>query len=591
MVLSISNAIGLVSFVSIIGLVVLYFLRPKPFKKVIPSLIFLESNKKQTSFAAFFRKFIKDWMFFLQLLFLLLLCFAAVGLTAELYMNKVSQDVVIVIDASASSNAVSSSGRLFDNYLDIAKKNLGVRNTIILAKDTPEIAARQTNPVNAFRILSTVKSSQSKSNIFDAMMMAGQVTDSAEVIVLSDFIDTNSRNPVIAKQLLEARGFSVKMVKSGDGEVFNIGIVKSSVEGEEAVADVRTFDSQARKIIVENTGEEIVIPALGVEQFTAPLDDGLNTIRITTGDNLRDDDILYISLPDGSEAGALFVSNSDSNNLYSALDAIGYLNVEKAEPPIVRVGNKKIYVLSDVDYSIILPGTIEDIAKEVRNGAGLIIAAQDNLDREKLKELLPVEITAESREERVVFNTGPTKFEKFDFGQSSKYYRATLKNNGSTVIAVANDEQSSPVIVSVPYGRGKVFFYGIFDQYNPFRLNSQYPLFWIEAVEHLTDKQGHAELNVETGSILYGNNIRSPSGKRSRVYAIADEAGFYEVDNYNVAANLLSQDESDISRPVELEESLDVAQSEQKIRQEFNLAPFFIIVALLASLFEIYIMK
>ncbi|HIH41054.1 TPA: hypothetical protein HA239_01430, partial [Candidatus Woesearchaeota archaeon] len=280
-----------------------------------------------------------------------------------------------------------------------------------------------------------------------------------------------------------------------------------------------------------------------------------------------------------------------SNNLYSALDAIGYLNVEKAEPPIVRVGNKKIYVLSDVDYSIILPGTIEDIAKEVRNGAGLIIAAQDNLDREKLKELLPVEITAESREERVVFNTGPTKFEKFDFGQSSKYYRATLKNNGSTVIAVANDEQSSPVIVSVPYGRGKVFFYGIFDQYNPFRLNTQYPLFWIEAVEHLTDKQGHAELNVETGSILYGNNIRSPSGKRSRVYAIADEAGFYEVDNYNVAANLLSQDESDISRPVELEESLDVAQSEQKIRQEFNLAPFFIIVALLASLFEIYIMK
>src|SRR3989338_3379650 len=154
MVLSISNAIGLVSFVSIIGLVVLYFLRPKPFKKVIPSLIFLESNKKQTSFAAFFRKFIKDWMFFLQLLFLLLLCFAAVGLTAELYMNKVSQDVVIVIDASASTNAV-----------------------------------------NAFRILSTVKSSQSKSNIFDAMMMAGQVTDSAEVIVLSDFIDTNSRNP------------------------------------------------------------------------------------------------------------------------------------------------------------------------------------------------------------------------------------------------------------------------------------------------------------------------------------------------------------------------------------------------------------
>ena len=590
MAFSISNPIGLVTLASIVLLVILYLLKPKPFKKIIPSLIFLESGKKQSSFAAFFKRFIKDWIFFIQLFFLILICLAAIGLTTELFLNKVSRDVVIVIDGSASSNAVNNNGRLFDYYKGIAKNNLGIRNTIILIQDTPKIVARQTNLVNALRILTTLKPTESPSNVFDAMMMAGQVTEDADIMVLSDFIDTNNRNPLVAKQLLESRGFNVKLIKP-DSQLSNIGIIKYTIDGTTLRADVRNFDNEARKIIVDNNGKELVIPALSVEQFTLKLNTGLNTVRIITGDNFDTDDVLYISLPDGSETGTLFITNKNNNYLFSALDSIAYLDIKKSEPPIINIDNSNLYVLSDIDYPYILPGTLEKIADKVKSGASLIIAAQPNLDKQKLKDVLPVDIISESNNNMVLFNTGPAKFEKYSYGQSSKYYKTVLKDNNSIVLAAANDDLNSPVIVSSVYGKGKILFYGIFDDNNLFRLNTQYPLFWIDAIEHLTDKQGHSELNIKTGSIIYGNNIKSPSGKRSKTYTIADEAGVYEVDNYKIAANLANQEESYVNKQVELDTSYNIGEKTVRSKQDVNLSMFFIIIALIILLFEVYIMK
>ena len=82
--LSVTNKIGYYSFISILFLIFLYLMQPKPFKKILPSLIFLEKDSKKQNMTSFFKKFIKDPLFFLQLLLLLLLCFAALNITAEL---------------------------------------------------------------------------------------------------------------------------------------------------------------------------------------------------------------------------------------------------------------------------------------------------------------------------------------------------------------------------------------------------------------------------------------------------------------------------------------------------------------------------
>ena len=250
---NITNNVGKYSFLSLLVLAFLYLMRPKPFKKIIPSLIFLEKSTKRLNMASFFRKFVKDWLFFLQLLLILLLCFTALGLTTELNFKKINKEMVFVIDASASSKALDNNEMLFEKYINIAKKNLGVRNTIILIKNTPEIIAKQTNPINAVRILSSVKPSDSLSNIWDAMMIASELSETSNIMVLSDFSDTNNKDLNIAKKLLMAKGFNVELINPKKDQLRNIGIIKHVISGNKTIADVKNFDTEQRKIIVKKT--------------------------------------------------------------------------------------------------------------------------------------------------------------------------------------------------------------------------------------------------------------------------------------------------------------------------------------------------
>ena len=75
-IIDLANPIGWYSFLSFIVLFLVYLLKPKPFEKVIPSLMFLEKKRKKQSVASFFKKFVKDWIIIFQILVLLLLCFS-----------------------------------------------------------------------------------------------------------------------------------------------------------------------------------------------------------------------------------------------------------------------------------------------------------------------------------------------------------------------------------------------------------------------------------------------------------------------------------------------------------------------------------
>ena len=182
MIFNITNMIGLVSFSSVLILIFFYLMRPKPFKKVIPSLIFLESSKKKKNMTSFFKRFVKDWIFFLQLLILVVLCLGTLGITTDLMIKKVNKDITFVIDASASSKSYDEGKMLFSRYLDIAKKQIGVRNTVILIKNTPEVVATRTNPLNTFRILASIKPTDSLSNVWDSMMLASEISEGKIIV-------------------------------------------------------------------------------------------------------------------------------------------------------------------------------------------------------------------------------------------------------------------------------------------------------------------------------------------------------------------------------------------------------------------------
>jgi len=127
---------GWYSFLSLLALLILYLVKPKPFRKIIPSLIFLESSKKKANMTSFFKRFVRDWLFLLQLFLIAFLCLAALGLTTDIFIRKIDKDVVFVIDVSASSQAKLDGKKLIDLYKDIARDKLGVTNSVVLIKNT-----------------------------------------------------------------------------------------------------------------------------------------------------------------------------------------------------------------------------------------------------------------------------------------------------------------------------------------------------------------------------------------------------------------------------------------------------------------------
>ena len=91
--------LALLGLLSIIPLIILYMLLPKPFRVSMPSVMFLmkveESREKIYSSLT---KFVKDPLFIVQFLVLILLAVAAAGPYVLSYDTYSDENTVIIID-------------------------------------------------------------------------------------------------------------------------------------------------------------------------------------------------------------------------------------------------------------------------------------------------------------------------------------------------------------------------------------------------------------------------------------------------------------------------------------------------------------
>ncbi|MBN2368053.1 BatA domain-containing protein [Candidatus Woesearchaeota archaeon] len=591
---NIGNTFGYLSFLSFLFLLLLYFMRPKPFKKVIPSIIFLEKSQKKFSMKSFFKKFMKDWLILLHAALLFMLCLAILNVSAEVYTRKINKEIVFVIDVSASSQAYVNNRMLLDLYKSEIRKRVGVRNSIVLIKKSPEVLAKQTNPLNALKIVGGLKAADSLSNIWDAMMLAGDIaSDDSSIIILSDFSDTNDKDLNIAKKLLEARGFQVEFVNLNKDSFSNVGIIRYVLSGNTGIVHVKNFDTSPKDIRISDSGQTLHLEPQEVQQISVELQEGINNIFIETKDDFRRDDELRIILPKSSETDMLLLTSGEDSYVRSALFSLRSVDIRTAKPPAVTISDKKLYVLDNLEYHKISGGTIEELRTKVKEGASLIVVAQDDMDPEKLGDLLPLEFYEPENQVVEIINTATiNKLVDFSYGLSSKYYPAELRGNNTLVLAEINDKYKSPVITLTKYGNGNILYYGLIDQYNPFKISVQYPLFWINIIELLTMKDTYTNLNMKIGDIIYSDHITDPEGVKSRDYVVAEKTGIYRIDGKEVAVNLLNAGESDLNKGNKFTTTHESKEyKSERFKQNLNLMSMFILVALILSFFEIYILK
>jgi len=587
--------LGLLALISLIPLILLYLIRPKPQTIEIPSLMFFIQSSGRNKLSSFFKKFIRDWLFLIQLLIILLLALSIAKPFTNYQHDITAQNTVIVLDASASMQALEGQYSRFDKAKDKAKQMLGAKNTIILAKEVPSIVVKEATSAEAAKYLNKAQPTESTSRIGDSIILAGEALGSeGAVIVLSDFINTGGQDPNIAKSILESKGLVVNFVNVAEKKASNIGIINIEADREEATVYVKNFDDTARfaTLKVGDVQKELNLGPKSSETFTFKTPNGITQMMLVTDDDFKIDNLAYLSAPETEKTKAALVTNNASVFLKNALEASGDVQVTVIKPPVVPVEGYDVYILHNLDMNEVLPGTFDALYYAVQNGANVVVHVQEDSNQINYKNLLPLKLTGKGNGGFV----GVEQLNKFtkniDFGSITSHFTTTGQEQGfTTIVSLGND-----TIISLgKAGSGKLVYYGIPESTADFKYSPSYPIFWTEMLRYLTGQLDLKNLNYLTKDTVILDSeqtIKTPIKTVKQATIMLESSGVYELEDKRIAANLLDEKESEINA-----ETIIGAKSTQfelkpvKETRKLELEPLLILAAGLIILLEIMYIK
>lgn len=171
--------------------ILLYFFRKQFETKLIPSNMLWEQVMKEWEAHPFFDRLQKNLLFWLQLFALVLLMFALVR--PFWYTDGVrGDDIIFVVDTSASMAADSDGRSLFDHHKDTMKKIISSLDdeemTIILAGERPDVILRKsTNKNEMNEIIDSLEVSYQHENLGLSLSLANSLAnESTEIHLFSD---------------------------------------------------------------------------------------------------------------------------------------------------------------------------------------------------------------------------------------------------------------------------------------------------------------------------------------------------------------------------------------------------------------------
>lgn len=593
-----TNIIGFWAFISILVLILLYLRRPKAKDITIPSLMFFMKQQSKGRQRTLIETLLRNLIFLLQLLTLLGLSFAITYPFITVNYDSAGQSTVVVLDVSASMQA--NNDARFNKAIDVAKRSLKGRTSIILAGDLPITALENGDIRKASGILSTIRPRDTRTDLGNAMLVAADILEGKEgrVLIISDFIYTGGPDPVVIKKLLESRNLHVDFVDVGD-KADNVGVVDMIVEKHNTKVYVKNYQEEQAIVTVDVSSKNTLIKRQtlsinknSVETFDFETPGGITEIRITNPDDFEVDNVAFISAPNKTRVRILLITSSINNYLRYAFESSIDVKLDIAELPIVPdLKNYDVIVLSNIDFEQVLPGTFSDITRQVERGKSLIITMQDNMD--KFGKLMPVKIGEKKEINNPIVTDIVNQFTKdIEFSTVSEYYETTAKPNIVSVVSIAG----FPTIVFSELGKGKIIFYGIIDEKTDFKHSPSYPIFWNELVNFLVGTESLSNFNYRTGRIISLNGqerVTTPEGTFKTNRLIMDKVGLYRVGERTYAANLLSDKESNINfnRTIEAEKQEEYKASIIEKQKDVSLTRHLAIFALILLFIELVYIK
>lgn len=623
------NLFGLIGLSSLVYLILIYLIKPKPRTLYIPSLMFIMQFRGQSKMRSFFRTLIQNMLFLLQ--FLGLLAFGLLIAQPYIMIEKdvSSKNTVFVIDVSASMQAKEIEGVRLEKAIAKAKELIGTKNTIVLAKNIPVVALQKADGKDTIDFLNALKPTESTTSLGEAILLGGQILGEEEgrVIVLSDFINTNGISPVTAKVVLQSKDQIVDFInvaegnedrknedkggneKDKDGKLNNVGFVDLNIDEITTILFIKNFNNEQKTVNIKVGSEEksLTIAANSIEQYV------INTIygdkpgsyveaKIVDKDDFMADNILYLASPPKRKIKILLITNADIEDekkfyLKNALASIKDAEVTINEPPVISKNKFDVFLFYNVNGEQILPGSLEGIIEHVKKGSAAIIHSQKEIRMINYKGLLPVEIIGDANNSFLVIDQ-ITEFTKdLDFGFVRDYVKARKLNNAISIVSADNGTDS--LIASMSIDEGRIIYYGIPEETADFKFTPYYPIFWNNVLRFLVESVKLKDIHFDTESTIILKKflqIEKPDGKNYATSTLlADLAGIYKIGKGNdrkiIAANLLSTEESDINVKQEIGNSLNEFKFEiVKENQKLNLELWLVIAgAIILSVELLYV--
>ncbi len=580
MVFEFGNNLGWFAFLALVPLIIIYLIRPRPVNLKVPSLMFFVKRANISRATSLFRRFQNDFLFLLQLFALLLLIFSITEPSLVLERDVVSGNIVFVLDVSASSQVKEGEKIRLDMAKEKIKELATSENSLILLKSSPIIALENVGRSELVRFLDRVQSTDDTSDIAATIMLAGDMLANTKgrIVVASDFIESKGVDADLAKNVLESRGIGVDFVDIKTDLRNNVGIVDMVISGEDVNLYVKNYNNVNKKITLKINDQESKINVAGgaVEPYTFSVKSNLTEAEILEDDDFLVDNKVLITRPYPDLIKVLWVTNKPSKFLGAALNSIDGVSVTKIEPPIIPKGEFDIYVFSDVDREKIIVDTFGNIFRKVRDkGKSAIVVAQKDSDKIDYEGLLPN--LGKLVEGGVSSIDQINRFTKdIEFDKIKNVFEFTKENS---IVSVGNNSIIS--IFNVEDGR--VFYYGILEDENDFKITPSYPVFWNNLIGYLIGKGNLNDVNLKTGFVLeIANETKT-----------LDRTGIYKLKDISIAVNLLNERESDINF-VDTETSAEFVKVEletikSKVDYRFDL--YLVAVVLLILLFEFIYIK
>jgi len=600
----------------LIPVVILYLLKPKPKRIRFPSTMFIKVMEKNKRFTSFLQKFIRDPILFMQLSIITFLVLAiADPFTTSMEQQKQEQSIAIVVDASASMQATDVKPSRIDAAIVSARRildDLGDRDdvSVVLAESIPVTLVARGTVVSAGGVLGKIKASDTATNLGDAIILAKDMLSGSRkkrtIYVISDFMNAQGLDPLIARKVASVEGISVSFVSECNEKAPNVGIVslsaKRSLVNESRLvltATLRNFGdrdsgvdtafvSEGRvvknqSITVKAGGEEFVYLDIGISER-----EQIGIFKASAKDSLAVDDVTYIHIPEVKTYNVLLLTSDDPDTdkyLKYMLSSLKNVQLKVEVPPVApslkNTAGLDVIVLGTVKSMDLLPGTFKDIKNRVESGGSLIIVGSSEVPAFREGEfwamtpLYPGETMNEETNIQVTQEHEMMSNVVLDNVVLKRYLKVNRTLEGAKVLAGTLGANPTPLAAYRELGKGYVMFMNINPNpdYSNFYYSSSFPILWTQMIRYFNrPRDSEGAKNRLTGEYLQlpdEHVIQTPGEKVKASTVFLDRTGPYSVyyDSMvdTIAVNLLNSAESNLTC-VELKDS--VAGDEFEIRRE-----------------------